>query len=332
VTLFYILATLAILQGVISLIAGIRAAGHIRRSRPQSAWRPRVVVFCPCKGTDAEFQKNIRSILDQEYPNLRVVFVVESVRDPAWDALKTLGATVLVAGEAAERGQKVHNLLYAVEYAAGDADVFAFCDADARFPKDWVSSLIAPLDDDAVAVATGYRWYVPKPGRLASLVRSMWNASVVTVLGAHTRNFAWGGSMALRRDVFDRIRVRDAWAGAVSDDYAVTHAARAARMQIVFVPACLVPSYGDCTWGEVLEFTTRQIVITRVYEPRMWRMAMLTGTTFNIAFWWAAFLAWSDPGAAAILGALYALAGIKSWTRRKAVATVLPESALSNYR
>src|SRR5689334_10419635 len=142
---FYIFAAIGILQGIISLRDGLRAAAHIRTFRPKNAWRPRVVVFCPCKGVDAEFQKNIQSILEQDYPNLRVVFVVESPDDPAFSALQALGARVLAAGEAHDRGQKVHNLLYAVEHAAEDADVFAFCDADARFPSNWVSNLIAPL-------------------------------------------------------------------------------------------------------------------------------------------------------------------------------------------
>src|SRR5207302_225069 len=124
VTLFYILSALAILQGILGLLDGIRSSRHIRSYRPQSTWRPRVVAFCPCKGVDPEFHANIRSILDQDYPFLRVVFVVESESDPAGQELRRTGATVLVAGISKIRGQKVHNLIHAVEHAAGDAEVF----------------------------------------------------------------------------------------------------------------------------------------------------------------------------------------------------------------
>src|SRR4029078_4592494 len=127
-------------------------------------------------------------------------------------------AAVLVAGEATSCGQKVHNLVHGVENSAGDAEVFVFCDSDARFSEDWLTNLIAPLEDSEVGVSTGYRWYVPTPGRPAPLLREIWNASVVPMLGAHSRNFAWGGSMARRREVFDRIGIRKAWEGAVSDD------------------------------------------------------------------------------------------------------------------
>lgn len=328
-TLYYIISALAILQGIFGLLDGIRSARHIRTYRPTSQWRPKVVVFCPCKGVDAEFRENVLSILNQDYPNLRVVFVVESDEDGTESELKKLGATVLIAGLATIRGQKVHNLIHAVEHAAGDSEVFVFCDADARFARDWVSSLIAPLEDATVAVSTGYRWYTTGSGSMPSLLRSMWNSSVVTALGSHSRNFAWGGSMALRRDVFDRIRVRDAWDRTVSDDFAVTHAARAARMLIVFVPTCLVPSHGDCTFGELLEFTTRQIIITRVYDQAMWRLAFIGQTIFNIAFWWSLVLMWSNPMAAAIGLAIYALSASKSAVRLAAVATVLPSGTLS---
>ena len=325
----YVICVLALIQGVVSLLQGVRAVRHIRTYRPRSNWRPRVVVFCPCRGVDSGFRENVRSILAQDYPGFRAVFIVDSESDPAVSVLLELNATVLVAGPAATRGQKVHNLIHGVERAAGDAEVFAFCDADARFSKEWIQRLVATLDREDVAVSTGYRWYAAESGSLPALLRSTWNASVVTALGDHGRNFAWGGSMALRREVFDRIGVREAWEGALSDDYAVTRAAQRSGKRIAFVPECLIPSYGDCTWHELLEFTTRQILIARVYDASTWRMALVTQSIFNIGFWGGLLLPWPFW---MITPALYALAGIKSFIRYNAVATVLPEGALSKHR
>jgi len=327
--LIYFVGVLALVQGVVSLIQGFRSVRHIRTYRPHSDARPRVVVFCPCRGVDSGFRENIRSILNQDYPDFRVVFIVDSATDPAAQVLAEVKATVLVAGEATDRGQKVHNLIHGVENGAGDAEVFVFCDTDARFPREWITRLIAPLDNPEVAVSTGYRWYTAERGGLPALLRSSWNASVVTTLGDHGRNFAWGGSMALRREVFDEIGVRKEWNGALSDDYAVTHAAQRAWKKIVFVPQCLVPSYGDCTWPELLEFTTRQMQITRVYDEFTWRMALVTQSIFNLAFWGGLLL----PGVFRLLTpTLWVLAGIKSYIRHDAVATVLPEGALSKNR
>jgi cellulose synthase/poly-beta-1,6-N-acetylglucosamine synthase-like glycosyltransferase len=278
---------------------------------------------------DPGFRENVQSILDQDYPDFRAVFIVDSDTDPATKILADLNAPILVAGATSNRGQKVHNLIHGIEHGAADAEVFVFCDADARFSKQWIQRLIAPLEQDNVAVSSGYRWYAAENGGLPSLLRSTWNASVVTALGDHGRNFAWGGSMALRREVFDRIRVRDSWEGALSDDYAVTHAALRSGKRIAFVPECLIPSYGDCTWRELLEFTTRQILIARVYDRVTWRMALVTQSIFNVAFWGGLLLPWPYW---IVTPVLYALAGIKSFIRYEAVATVLPDGALSKHR
>jgi ceramide glucosyltransferase len=335
-TMFYfIVSALAILLGIFGLLDGLRSARHIRSYRPQSNWRPPVVVICPCKGVDAEFEANVRSIYDQDYPYLSIVFVVEAENDPACRELRRMGATVQIAGISTTRGQKVHNLIHAVEHESSDAEVFVFCDSDARFPRSWISSLIAPLENETVAVATGYRWYMTHSGSMPALVRSIWNASVVTALGAHSRNFAWGGSMAIRREVFDRIQVRQSWDRAVSDDFAMTIAARTAGMKIVFVPSCLIPSHGNCTWRELLEFTTRQIIITRVYQPGLWRVAFVGQTIFNIAFWWSLGRSIGSRPNSLSLGvwcALYLLSGIKSAIRLKAISTVLPSGTLSKHR
>jgi len=321
-----ILGLLAIFQGIFTLLDGIRSARHMRTFRPKPRnTRQRVTVFCPCKGTDAEFEKNIRSILDQDYPNYDVAFIVESSEYPAYRALRSIGAkNILVAGRAIDCGQKVHNLACAVRNAAETVNIYVFCDSDARFPGNWLSKLVAPLETSNIT--TGYRWYVARRAHLPALMRSGWNASSAGVLGGHNRNFAWGGSTAIYRDTFNRLNILEAWRGSVSDDYAITNAAHRAGTKIIFVPECLIPTYGECTWREVFEFTTRQMVITRVYHARLWRLAFIGHAIFNVAFlvlpWHHLFL-WLM-----VLG----LSVAKSWIRYRAVETTLPPEALSKHR
>ena len=131
--------------------------------------------------------------------------------------------------------------------------------------------------------------------------------------------------MAMHRSTFERLGILEAWRGSVSDDYAVTRAAERNGAKIVFVPECLVSSYGECTWPELLEFTTRQITITRVYHPGLWRVGFIGQAIFNVAFWgllitspWMAF-------------AIYLLAAAKSGLRLRAVGSVLPPAALSRH-
>jgi cellulose synthase/poly-beta-1,6-N-acetylglucosamine synthase-like glycosyltransferase len=357
--LLYILSGLAVVQGIVALIQGIRAAQYMRRGRidfgignsdfgfvvptgsgcdpnPKSEFRnpnsPHVSVFCPCRGIDLGFDENIQSILAQDYSNFEVLFIVESIDDPAWTALQRLGiSNVLAAGQANDCGQKVHNLLYAINHADPRTDMYVFCDSDARYPRHWLADLTKPLADPWTGVTTGYRWYVAESGSAPTLLRSAWNASVVGLLGDHDRNFAWGGSTAMRRETFDRLHIREAWDGALSDDYAITRAARMAGVHIRFVPSCLVPSYGECGWRELLEFTTRQIKITRVYHPGLWRAGLFAQTLFSTAFIALTIAAPASASAGALLFVIYALAAGKSWIRLNGVLAILPRAALSKY-
>lgn len=287
--LLSVLTLLLLVQGCMSLRDGWRNARYAANWVDPHAPTRSVVVFCPVKGADADLADNARSLLLQDYANYQVVFLVDDLGDPAVAVLRSLGARVVVGGRSEGRGQKVHNLLHGVRHAipdAEDAEVLVFADADARFPSEWLRRLVGPLAEPGVGATTGYRWYVPVEGNRASLVRSAWNASVAGFLGPHAHNFAWGGSMAITREVFFRAGIDVLWERALSDDYALTRGVRGLGLVIRYVPTCLVPAYEGCTWRELLEFTTRQIRITRVYSPRVWRLGFASYTLFNATFFW----------------------------------------------
>ena len=133
--------------------------------------------------------------------------------------------------------------------------------------------MVAPLEDEAVGAATGYRWYTATGG-LAAGVRSVWNAATVTSLDDRNRNFCWGGATAMRRRTFEAIDVRRRWDTSVSDDLSLTIAVRRAGLRIHFVPQALVPSSDATTLKGFGMFARRQLIITRVYIPEIWRAAL----------------------------------------------------------
>ena len=133
-----------------------------------------------------------------------------------------------------------------------------------------------------MGVATCYRLYRPqRPTRFGTLLRAVWNASVLSLLGEGSTNFAWGGGMAVRRETFESIGVRDAWRGALSDDYALTHAVRRAGLRVAFRADSLVPSYGDIRIVPLMSWVTRQIKITRVYWPALFALAAVSHTLYS---------------------------------------------------
>ena len=293
-TVLYILTFAALVQGLISLINGRHNSKYALSYDTPTAPDSPVVVFCPVKGAEVDLEANIDSLMRQSHSAYRVVFIVDSETDPAFPILSASCAEIQVAGRALGCGQKVHNLIYGLLNAGDENDTFVFCDADTRFPSDWLRNLVAPLTDPTIGATTGYRWYVASSSSLPPRIRSAWNATVVGFLGGHSRNFAWGGSTAIRRMVFESAGVLESWKGALSDDYALTNAVQRAGLRIVYVPSCLLVSHGGCTWRQLIEFTSRQILITRVYAPRIWILGLVTYTLFNITFWWLTYRMFGD--------------------------------------
>ncbi len=264
-----------------------------RRETSPGNWFPFAAVIIPCKGIDADLQANLTSFLDQDYPAYQVVFVVAEEQDPAWrfisDHLALRAetgpkASLLVAGYSDERGEKVNNLLRGVESVGDEVEVLVFADIDARPARDWLRSLAVPLTDPQVTVSTGFRWYLPGCSFVAQL-RAAWDTSIATLLGDHDHNFAWGGSMALRTADFRRLGIAERhWARTVSDDYAVTRAVREAQGRIRFEPRCLVASREESSFAEFLSWANRQIIITRVYAPRLWRLGLASHLLYGLTF------------------------------------------------
>jgi cellulose synthase/poly-beta-1,6-N-acetylglucosamine synthase-like glycosyltransferase len=126
------------------------------------------------------------------------------------------------------------------------------------------------------------RWLIPNRSDLPSALLAAWNAPIATMLSEKGKNFCWGGGTAIRRSLFDQIGVIEDWKSSVSDDYSLTRALHHAGRSIMFLPDCLVVSYVEATFASLLEFTNRQILITRVYSEQMWAFGFATHTLYCV--------------------------------------------------
>ena len=335
---YYVLAAISCWFGLQSLLSGIRYAAYVRRetSRSLPDFQPFVSVIAPGRGLEPGLIDNLRPLVAQDYPRYEVLFVFDALDDPAIKIVDELRRTTavpartVIAGPATDSGQKVHNLRVAVNEIDPESEVLVFVDSDARPAKYWIRKLVAPLADETLGASTGYRWFIPLRGGIASRLRSVWNASVASALGSDTsKNFCWGGSTAIRRTTFTNLDVSSHWRGTVSDDFTITRVLKEAKLPIHFTPNCLVASVGDCDFRELLEFTTRQIKITRVYAQHLWLPLLLGSALFAVAFFGGLILIGVNPrSSAAYIFPLiiFALGAAKSFLRFRAISTVLQTS------
>ncbi len=263
-TLFYLLAITQILLGAYLVWQGMQWLAYVRRRLHSDPgfYAPRVAVLCPCKGMEPGLERNLVSLTEFEQQNYEIFFILASKKDPARSVIERVAKSsrvktnVVIAGNPVNCGEKVNNLRTAIEQLPEEFEVLVFADSDGRPGKHWLHHLVAPLADSRVGATSTMRWLVPNNASLPTVLLAAWNAPIVTMLGEKAKNFCWGGGTAIRRSTFEQSGALDEWKHSVSDDYSLT--------------------YVETDWEGLLEFTNRQIVITRVYASKMWRAAVLT--------------------------------------------------------
>jgi len=287
--LFYFLGFVQILVGVYLVYEGVRWLAYARRraGTDPGFYSPRTAVICPCKGVEPGLERNLTALCEFDHQNYEVFFVLASEADPAVSIVKRVTAQsrgkahLAFAGAPRECGEKVHNLRAAIEQLPEGFEILVFADSDGRPGHSWLRRLTAPLSDSRIGAASTMRWLIPNTNNFPSLLLAAWNAPILTMLGEDTsKNFCWGGGTAIRKAVFEQSGVLEEWQHSVSDDYSMTSALQRAGRPIVFLPECLTVSYVETDFDGLMEFTNRQMLITRVYSPKMWATAGATHLLF----------------------------------------------------
>lgn len=251
-----------------------------RASRKQyPAFTPAVSLIIPFKGVDDQMEENVRAFLEQDYPDLEILFVADAATDESYLFLKKharrKNVNVLIRDpQFTGCSGKVAALLTAVPHARGD--VLAFADSDTRPKKEWLARLVEPLQDPAVGAATGCYWYVPSPDSWAASIRSAWNSAAnFALVFDERRRFIIGGSFAIRKALFDRLHMQEVWTTELSDDASLRRALQEQHYRTVFVPQAIMPIFGRATWAGVTEWSTRWLAIVKKYDPGLVRDAAL---------------------------------------------------------
>ena len=146
-------------------------------------------------------------------------------------------------------------------------------------------------------------------------------------------NVVWGGSWAIRRDLFQRLEIREAWKGTLSDDFVATRVLYRARLHIEFQPACAVASPLDFSLPAMCSFVRRQYTIGRCYFLPAWLLGATVLSLANLAFWGGlAAAGWGlhggpiDPRVpAGIVALAYAASCYRGLIRRDLAGLYLPD-------
>lgn len=268
---FCVLAIRLVMQSLPCLFA-MRRGLQPGELRPASFTPPARVLLC-LRGADPFLDRCLRGLATQDYPNYKVIIIIDSATD---ESLPQVQALLDEFGE--ERievlfrdrlwptcSRKISSLLCGFSRVPDEVEVVAWCDADAIPHPTWLRELTAPLQDAQTPVATGNRWYAPAQWTVGGLCRHSWNA--MAFLAMYQHRLPWGGSLAIRSDVFRDPGFPQCLQQSFSDDMALGTFVLDRGQRVEPVVALVVLNEENCGLTSFWGFLVRQMLATRLNHP-----------------------------------------------------------------
>jgi ceramide glucosyltransferase len=282
------LAALAALYSALAAIATRLRREPARRDLGGRGTLPAVTILKPLCGAEHGLYERLRSFCEQRYVAFEIVFGVRDPDDPALDGVRRLQREfprleLRIAADRSQHGSngKVSNLINMMQLARYDYLVIA--DSDVLVTPDYLERVVAPLADGRVGIVTCPYRGVPRPG-LPSLLGSMFinewfmpSVRVAALFGS--RAFAFGATIALRRESLTRIGGFAALANQLADDYRLGELTRGLELRTVLSELEVETSVDEAGFTSLWRHVLRWLRTIRVVRPLGYA---LSGITFAL--------------------------------------------------
>ena len=287
---------------------------HKRIAKEVGALRP-VTVLKPLCGAEPALYEDLRSLCEQAYPTMQIIFGVQQPADPALAVVRRLQAqfprldiAVVIDPRRHGHSAKVSNLINMMEVARHEWLVLA--DSDVRVPPGYLQGVCAPLADAGVGIVT-----CPYRGRpvaaagstrlwseLGALFVNDWFMPSVRVAALFgSRSFAFGATIALRRDALSAIGGFHAIADQLADDYRLGELTRRQGLATVLSHVEVETSVDEPSFRQLVQHETRWLRTIRAVRPGGYAASAVTFSLPMAVLGCA--LAGASTGALILLGA-----------------------------
>jgi ceramide glucosyltransferase len=257
----------------------------LRSTRCAPAILPKATVLKPLCGLDPETYGCLRSFCDQEYPEFEIIFGVAAADDPVVAVVQRLqqefplrDLRILVDRRQHGSSRKVSNLINMMAEARHDYLVIA--DSDVRVDDQYLAKVVAPLMDAGVGVVTCAYRGISRPGLwslMGSLFINEWfTPSVYVAAKAGSRSFAFGATIALRREVLSRIGGFGSIANQLADDYRLGELTRNAGLRTVLSDVEVDVVVGENSFGSLVQHELRWLRTIRAVRPLAYSFCFIT--------------------------------------------------------
>ena len=290
VALVVALAAVATAYQLFQLFAAWRFFRRPRAGKAgvRSVGLPAVTLLKPLKGPGIDLYENLASFCRLDYPTYQIVFGVEDAHDPAVAVVEQIKRDfperdiVLAVGQLPGTNRKVANLRHMMRHARHG--VLVMSDSDIRVRPDYLQVMVAPLADPKVGLSTCLYRGIGKfglPSVLESLcINTDFIPMVLSAQIVQRFEYAYGASIAIRREALDRIGGFAPLADYLADDYQLGNRVAKAGYRLVLLPYLVETVLDSVTVADVWRHLLRWARTYRVCQPVPWFATIVTHTVF----------------------------------------------------
>jgi hypothetical protein len=250
---------------------------------------PACIVLC-LRGSDPFLDRCLDGLIHQDYPDYELLVVVDSETDEALPhvrrAEKEFGServqVVVRDVNLSTCTRKCSSLRSAYDRIHDRIQVVATCDGDTVTHPTWLRELVAPMHDPKVLATTGNRWYAPPDHDWAGFIRYYWNAMAFPAMVAY--HIPWGGSLAIRSDVFRDPVYLDYLAHAFSEDTQLARYLATKNTSAVSVIPLVMLNEERTTFHSLWGFLQRQMLAARLHH-HAWPLVLGNAVAVGLVSW-----------------------------------------------
>jgi ceramide glucosyltransferase len=245
---------------------------------------PPVSVLKPIKGFDYEAYLNLKSFFTQDYPHYEILFGVETPDEPTLPVIKRLKEehpqipVKVIIAEPQSANRKAGMLEILSQHAS--YPILVASDSDFRAPPDYLRRVVSPLKKPEIGLVTCF--YRGKEAlTVAAKVEALYMStnllpSASIGLRWMKMGYAFGSTIALRRETLEEVGGFRAFADYLADDHEAGARVRATG-KLVYLSRCIVDTVlGPVRWRELWSRQLRWMRCVLVSRPLLYPEILLT--------------------------------------------------------
>jgi ceramide glucosyltransferase len=247
---------------------------------------PGVTILKPLHGAEPELFENLASFCQQNYQgDVQIVFGVQDPKDEAIVVVQELRAKfagrhldLVIDPTMHGLNRKVSNLINMWRLA--EHDVVVLADSDMRVDPDYLSRIVAALEDPRVGAVTCLYHGLPAGGiwaRLSALgINAHFLPNVIMGLGLNLTQPCFGSTIALTRKALVEIGGFVRVADCLADDYAIGAALRARGYEVAISPLTIGHVCADISASDLWQHELRWARTIRSLDPAGYAGSIIT--------------------------------------------------------